>query len=266
MQDFTKFLWLLKLGSLSNIYFITQTIPLYEQMDKQIIIPALVLFAVSAYRCLFPNKYEHNIVFHDTVFSSIFVTRFLATFSEVFYIFLFSYVIRTLNIEQIGWINLLSWIMLIQVVISQFWVWCAILTGKLKLYFYEEFGWAVIFCANTIASAYLYFNNIIVGDKNILLKLNLIFAAFYLPWQMLHLYSLFVQGENVKVDRKSDDEKPLIHIIAKGLKRSLTYRSKRTDAQSWGGFIGLTWMLAYFATLIPLWVFYIVKTLNNTKF
>ena len=45
--------------------------------------------------------------------------------------------------------------MVVQVVISQGFVWGAILTERLALYFYEELGWAIIFAANTIASAYL---------------------------------------------------------------------------------------------------------------
>ena len=39
-----------------------------------------------------------------------------------------------------------------QVVISQAFVWSAILTKRLHLYFYEELGWLVIFAANTAAS------------------------------------------------------------------------------------------------------------------
>lgn len=268
MQDFTNFLWFLKLGSLSNIYFIYHTLPFYGKLDNQITIPALVLFIVSAYRCLFPNKYEQNIVFHKTIFSSIFLTRFLATFSEVFYIYLFSYVIRILNIEQIAWVNFLSWIMVALVVISQCCVWTAILTRKLKLYFYEEFGWAVIFIANTIASAYLNWSKVDLGEKSVLLKLNLVFAVFYLPWQMLHLHSLFLQGEKDKLNVKKveeGEEKPFIRVLGSSLKRALFFMDKKTDAASWGGFIGLTWMLAYFAVLIPMWIYYIVLVLDGAK-
>src|SRR5216683_7970406 len=49
----------------------------------------------------FPVRYEHNVVFHDSIFSSIFVTRLFATFSEIAYIFLFSHVLRLLNIDHV---------------------------------------------------------------------------------------------------------------------------------------------------------------------
>ena len=75
-----------------------------------------ILFAVSAYRCLFPVRFEHNVVFHDSIFSSIFVTRLLATFSEIALIFLFSHVLRLLNIDKVEWVSALSWLMVAQVV------------------------------------------------------------------------------------------------------------------------------------------------------
>ncbi len=89
----------MKLGGLINLYFLANTRPLSG------VLPAQILFAVSAYRCLFPVRYEHNVVFHDSVFSSIFVTRLFATFSEIAYIFLFSYVLRLLNIDHVEWVT-----------------------------------------------------------------------------------------------------------------------------------------------------------------
>ena len=82
-RDYTIVLWLLKLGSLINLYFLVKTRLLASgDTDAYIVLPAQILFAVSAYRCLFPVRYEHNIVFHDSIFSSIFVTR-LFQFSTV---------------------------------------------------------------------------------------------------------------------------------------------------------------------------------------
>jgi len=256
MKDFSKFLWFLKLGAILNIYFIIKTFQNYEKLGREVFIPSIILFGVSAYRCIFPNKYEYNIVFHKTIFSSIFITRLLATFSEVLYIFLFSHVIRILNSNKLLWVNLLSSIMVIQVIVSQFCVWIAIIFERLKLYFYEELGWTIIFSANTIASIYLYFDSVNLGDKIILLKLNIIFGAFYLPWQMIHLNSLLVQAANSNTNEKRF-YKPLTETLIKGITKSITFMNKRTDSKSWGGFIGLTWMLGYFATLIPMWVFYI---------
>ena len=104
------------------------------------------LFIVSGFRCLFPNNYRNNAVLHDSFLSSIFLTRFLATFSEIAYITFFAYLIRLLNSNEVLWINVLSWLMVFQVIISQFFVWTAILIKRVKFYFYEEFGWAIIFC------------------------------------------------------------------------------------------------------------------------
>ena len=190
-RDYTIVLWLLKLGSLINLYFLVNTRLLASgDADAYIVLPAQILFAVSAYRCLFPVRYEHNVVFHDSIFSSIFVTRLFATFSEIAYIFLFSHVLRLLNIDQVEWVIVLSWLMVAQVVISQGFVWAAILTEQFELYFYEELGWALIFAANTIASAYLYLTVGALGGREVLLKLNLLFGIVYLPWQVIHLASL----------------------------------------------------------------------------
>ena len=190
-RDYTIILWLLKLGSLINLYFLVNTHRLASgDTDAYIVLPAQILFAVSAYRCLFPVRYEHNVVFHDSILSSIFVTRLFATFSEIAYIFLFSYVLRLLNIDRVDWVIALSWLMVVQVVISQGFVWAAVLTEQFDLYYYEELGWALIFAANTIASAYLYLAVDALGGRKVLLQLNLLFGTVYLPWQVIHLATL----------------------------------------------------------------------------
>ncbi|HKN00122.1 MAG TPA: hypothetical protein VJX23_06365 [Candidatus Binataceae bacterium] len=260
-RDYTLVLWLLKLGSLINLYFIVNTgLIASGDADAYILLPAQILFAVSAYRCLFPVRYEHNIVFHDSIFSSIFVTRLLATFSEIAYIFLFSHVLRLLNINQVGWVSAFSWLMVVQVVISQGFVWAAILTERFQLYFYEELGWALIFVANTIASAYLYRTVGALGGREVLLQLNLLFGVVYLPWQVIHLRSL--RADARRNSGRTGAGSPSISMqLAGGLKRAVRMKTRRTDADSWGGLIGLTWMTAYWATLIPMWVYYIVRVL-----
>src|SRR5215469_16781412 len=147
-RDYTIVLWLLKLGALVNLYFLVNTLRLPRaEADAYVVLPAQILFAVSAYRCLFPVRYEHNVVFHDSVLSSIFLTRLAATFSEIAYIFLFSHVLRLLNICHVRGVDILSSLMVAQVVISQCFVWTAILSGDFGFYFYEELGWALIFAA-----------------------------------------------------------------------------------------------------------------------
>ena len=255
-RDFTNVLWLLKLGAVVNLYFLSNAgLFALDAADAYVVVPAAILFAVNAYRCLFPVRYEHNVVFHDSVFSSILVTRMLATFSEVAYIFLFSYVLRLLNTGRVGWVDFVSWLMVAQVVVSQGFVWSAILTERFELYVYEESGWFLIFAANTIASAYLYWTTAQSGSRGVLLVLNMLFGVLYLPWQVMHMNSL---RANARENRAA--AAPI--EWSTGLGRALREKNRRTDADAWGGFIGLTWMTAYWATLIPMWTYYIVRVLG----
>jgi hypothetical protein len=254
--DFRILLWLLKLGAFVNVYFLANTLLLPSgAADVQLVVPAQILFAVSAYRCLFPNRYEGNVVLHDTPLSSTLVIRTLATLAEVAWIYQFSYVIRLLNLDGVGWVDALSWFMVVQVMISQAFVWGAILTGRLTLYIYEEFGWALIFAANTVASAFLYWTAEPLAQYDVLLQLNLLFGLVYLPWQMIHLRAL-------RAEAKTGDETVALtwERTSKHLQRSLHERNASTEAKSWGGVIGLTWMTAYWASLIPLWVHQVVMT------
>ena len=254
--DFKTLLWILKLGALVNVYFIVSLLAL-ETFDLYVVVPALILLGVSAFRCLFPNRYLDNVVFHDSPLSSIFLTRLLATFSEVAYIYLFSYVIRVLNPEQNVWVNALSWLMVVQVVASQALVWSAILTKRLELYFYEELGWFVIFAANSLASLILYFGTAPPSGGEGLLLLNLLFGVFYLPWQVLHLRSLLSEAQE-----DQDPGSAPCHW-SEGLRDALHQRNRRTDARAWGGLIGLTWMVAYWVSLIPWWVHHIASVVST---
>jgi hypothetical protein len=260
-RDYTLVLWLLKLGGLINLYFLVKTSLLASRdTDSYVVLPGQILFAVSAYRCFFPVRYEHNVVFHDSIFSSIFVTRLLATCSEIAYIFLFSHVLRLFNIDHVEWVIALSWLMVVQVVISQCFVWAAILTEQLDFYCYEELGWALIFVANTVASAYLYFTVGTLAGREVLLRLNLLFGIVYLPWQVIHLTSLRANARR-NSGKRGENSTSISRRLAAGLKRALRVKTRRTDPDSWGGLIGLTWMTSYWATLIPMWVYCIVKVL-----
>jgi hypothetical protein len=255
--DFTIQLWLLKLGALINAYFLSNTFAPSFAADANILIPARIFFTVSAYRCLFPVRYEHNVVFHDSPLSSIFLTRLLATFSEVTYVYLFSYVLRRLNVERVGWVDVLAWVMVLQVTISQCLVWAAILTARFALYFYEELGWAIIFALNTIASGYLC---VTVGgrsDAKVLLYISLVFGAGYLPWQMFHLRALRVQARGAAAVASASSS--TWTVLKAGIERAVRVRNVRRDASSWGGLIGLTWMVGYWVALIPFWINEIVS-------
>ena len=262
-NDFKVFLWLLKLGALVNLYFLANTFAVASgATDPSIVIPAQILFAVSGYRCLFPVSYKDNIVFHDSFFSSIFLTRLLATFAEVAFIYQFSHVIRLLNVDDVGWVNVLSWLMVVQVAISQGFVWGAILTERLALYFHEELGWAIIFAANTVASAYLYATVDSFGGSEMLIQLNLCFGFVYLPWQFNHLRVLRSDARRPGEAAESGS-KLTWAMFVKGLDESIHARNRTTDGKAWGGFVGLTWMVAYWATLIPMWVNHVFVVLST---
>jgi hypothetical protein len=195
MSDgYSILLWLLKLGAFTNLYFLVSTAAL--KADACIVVPAQIFFAVSIYRCLWPVRYEHYVVFHDSVLSSVFVTRLLATFSEVGYIFLLAYVLQVLDVENVGWVNVVAWLMVLQAVICQVCVWLAILTERFQFYLYEELGWLLMFAANTIASARLYLAADALASRATLLKLNLIFGVVYLPFQIVNLWKVRAQARN----------------------------------------------------------------------
>ena len=252
-RDFTIFLWLLKLGALVNLYFLANTlVPPGNTVDPHLLVPAQILFAVSAFRCLFPNQYKASVVFHDSPLSSIFLTRLLATFAEVAFIYQLSCVLRLLNVDRLGWVDALSWLMVVQVVISQCFVWGAILTGRLALYFWEELGWAILVAANAVASLALYPIRGALGDAGSLLHINLLFGVVYLTWQVANLRLQIADAR-----RAGESLRPATpvswNLLGEGLRRSVCERNRTTDATAWGGLVGLLWMTGYFATLLPMW-------------
>jgi len=262
-KTYKYFLWSLKLGAILNIYFLLQTVETkISSVDPFLLIPAQILFFVSAYRCLFPVGYVKNIVLHDTIFSSIFLTRLLATFVEITYIYMFSYVLRIANTGEFFFLDLLSWLMVIQVTVSQGFVWGAILFQREKYYYFEEFGWAIIFALNTFISfvIFLYGNN--YEQYKILIQLNLIFGALYLPWQFIHLRSISLRVFKNKI-LNSEVVKISFKLFSTGLKKSIFYREQTSEPNAWSGLVGLTWMLNYWATLIPVWLYFIVYTFSS---
>src|SRR5262249_34203285 len=51
--------------------------------------------------------------------------------------------------------------------------------------------------------------------------------------------------------------------LAEGLTQSIRLKNRRTDAEAWGGWVGLLWMTGYWATLIPAWVYCNVVVLST---
>ena len=256
-------LWGIKLGAILNIYFLLKT---YEtqiaDVDPYLLIPAQILFVVSAYRCLFPNNYSKNIVLHDTILSSIFFTRLLATFVEILYIYMFSYVLRLINADQYPVLDLLSWLMVIQVTISQCFVWGAILLRREHYYYFEELGWFVIFVLNTAISIVLLLYSSSYQEYKILIHLNLIFGVVYLPWQIIHLKSITRRVSKIKISNIIK-ESISISLIKTNLQKSIFERNKTTEPEAWGGLVTLTWMINYWITLIPVWTYFIILTFTN---
>ena len=253
-------LYLLKLGTILNLYFLFKTLtPPLLFVDLHIRIPAQVFFTVSAFRCFFPVNYVTSTVLHNSFLSSIFLTRLFATFSEVAYIYLFSYLIRLFNAGQIPLIDVLSWLMVVQVAISQYFVWCAILTERQKLYFYEEVGWGVIFVIYTAVSAILYGTSGSLGSWKLLLELNILFGALYLPWQFFHLKALQLRAKHQKIN-KDMHANISWSMLKKGLNQSIQIKNLTTQPEAWGGTLGMTWMIGFFAALIPVWIYLILRT------
>ncbi|MCP4424965.1 MAG: hypothetical protein GY803_10765 [Chloroflexi bacterium] len=239
-----------------NLYFWVGALSLMAT-DAHIVIPAQIFFAVSAFRCIFPVRYKDNIVFHNFPLSSIFLTRLLATFSEIALIYQLAYLLRLINSDQTGWVNILSWLMLAQVAVSQVFVWGAILSVRLRLFFYEELGWAFIYAANAIASAYLYAASDNLGGRELLLLLNLIFGAGYLPWQFIHLRGLLADARHQERERAAA-ERMTWRLLRNGFHRAIMVKNQTSAFRDWGGWVGMVWMASYWAILMPTWVFLIV--------
>ena len=250
---------LLKIGGLLNLYFFGETLfSSLKLLDFHFLLPAQIFFIVSAFRCFFPVHYTTNVILHDSYFSSIFFTRVLATFSEIAYIYQFSYLIRFINENQIPIIDFLSWLMVIQVIVSQFFVWGAILTGIQKLYYYEEFGWALIFIINTILNSILFFMINNISDYMFLIQLNLIFGIIYLPWQCFHLKNIKSRYQAMQGNTKPQTIS--WKTLKRGLKKSIQTKKISCEVEDWGGFIGMTWMISYWG-IIPIWIYVIINSI-----
>jgi len=154
-------------------------------------ITAQVFILVCGYRCIFPNRYNDCVVLHDTWFSSIWLTRFLATFSETFWLYQLSCVARDLNqIRPDGplqWIDASAWTMVFLVCFAQCCVWSSFIFETDILMWYEEFNWAVMFILNTAINGWYLLSGDVWGSdpRWTCVWLSLIFAVIYLPFQIL---------------------------------------------------------------------------------
>lgn len=261
IRDYTVPLWMIKLGALLNLGFILTTpYPFAAGVDPWLVGSAQFIFAASAYRCLFPVHYEHDVVFHDSVLSSIFLTRTLATIKELAFVYLMSRVLRELNSSHIAWIDMLSWLMVVLVVIAECFVWGAVLLYRFRYYVYEESTWLFICIANTVASLSLWQATEPASGRGLLLGLNFVFAVSYVPFQLLNLRFLWLNA--VRNPAPAAGERPLTARLMEGVVRSIRTKNRRTDPEAWGGWLGLLWMIGYFATFVPTWMYCIAKVLG----
>jgi hypothetical protein len=98
-----------------------------------------------------------------------------------------------------------------------------------------------------------------LAGRKILLHLNLLFGIVYLPFQVVNLGAVRAQAK-----LEAEPSAPWTRErFATGLRRSIQVKNSRTDAESWGGIVGLIWMTGYWATLLPMWVYYIVAVLSS---
>ena len=77
-----------------------------------------------------------------------------------------------------------------------------------------------------------------------------------LPWQILHLRSLCAEA------RDGDASRAFVHR-KDGLRDSIHQRCPRTESSAWSGLIGLKWMVVYWASLIPLWVYQVARVVSE---
>ena len=65
-SDVRRPLHWLKLGAIVNVALLV-AISRLPAPDLSVVVPAWILLSVSAFRCVFPNRYLDNIVLHDTL-------------------------------------------------------------------------------------------------------------------------------------------------------------------------------------------------------
>lgn len=257
--NLAPFLHALKFGVISNLAFAVHALDLPTvERDIQLVFPAVILFVVSAWRCAFPNRYEGNVVLHDTVLSSAFVTRVLATFSEVAYVAFFALALTRLDPVGRPGIQAIAISMVVAATISQGFVWTAILTGRYRLYVYEEIGWFLLFASHTAGAAWLFVVGPATDGTRLLLLLALIFGGVYLPWQGFHLRFLLTEA------RAQEAGPPPVMArtpVASRVHAALFSRRRETSSEAWGGLIGVTWMAAYWVLVIPVWMHVVLRIL-----
>ena len=204
---------------------------------------------------------------HDTFLSSTWLTRVLATFSEVFWLYQLAYINWDLNALRVGgplfWIDTASALMVFLCCFAQCCVWSSFIFETDILMWYEEFNWALMFVLNTTVNLTFFFAGDVYGSdpRWSCVWISLIFGAIFLPWQIGgHLpYIVAVERRERHKHEKVDFS---FKQIKKGCWRSLTFRKPSTSSQDWGEAIGAFWMFGYWI-LEPIWVTFIAASYSQ---
>lgn len=259
--DLRPFFRLLKVGAPINAYFLYAALELGRAgADRGLVFAASILFAVSAWRCVFPNRYGGHVVVHDGVASSTLVTRSLATFSEIAYVYFFAHALSIMNAGRADWIDTIGVAMVAAATLSQGFVWGAIGTGRRRLFVYEEIGWFLLFAGHTAGCAWLLVAGPTEPGVRTLLWLGVVFGAGYLPWQLFHLRSLLREAT---LQETRDDPAADGATVLERLRAALRERRPSTASDDWGGVIGVTWMACYWIAVIPVWMYVVLQTLGR---
>lgn len=189
VQSHTKLPQFMIVGALTNAWCLYVTMGMHELVPAGIMIPAQVFIIVCGFRCVFPNYYNDCVVLHDTWLSSIWLTRFFATFSEVFWLWQLAEVARDLNATReagpLIWIDVCSWVIVFLVCFAQCCVWASLTFETEFLMWYEEANWTIIFVLNTMINLWFLLSGDVHSSEDprwSCVWLSLVFGAIFLPF------------------------------------------------------------------------------------
>ena len=237
------------------------------------LLPAQIFCIVNGFRCLFPNRYNGNIVLHDTPLSSIFLTRTLATAAEIAWISQLAWFVTELRTSSNGLVldllgstvaitlfDVAAWSMVALCVAAQICVWLSLLLDTVGLMWYEEALWAGIFVLNTILNAILLASgasSFASGNRGDSVIISLLYAVPYLIFQIVfHLPDLVRHGESSVLSLLTSDQ------LRRGVAKAMHVRNQTSLVSAWGGTVGLIWMTAYWV-LLPIWPVYVAEQWNS---
>jgi len=253
-------------GAISNAYLLFKLATISSTASPHALIPAQILALVSGFRCIFPNRYNDCVVWRDSFLSSIFLTRFMCTISEMVYIYQFSWFLREVSFQAgviCDVINYSAWAMVIFCALGQIFCWISIIYRTNGYFWHEEFCWAVLMGINMVISIYLFVSGEVhekvangeMSESTITgLKISLWFSLFYMPFQCL-FHVPMLKDPTPELDTSFKN-------TVSGLKKAIFYRQKTNETRAWGGVVGALWMVGYFVVM-PCWLTFTAFTFSE---